>query len=153
MSIRYAVPLMAALFAAPALANAPPPGGAKPPVAGANAASAGCGVARVHFDTDSAELTLGNQALLDASAACLQSNQRLRVSIAGNTDDRGSAEYNQELGKRRAQAVAQYLEARGVSPDRLETESHGENRPLCDENNQACWQLNRRTTVRDACRL
>jgi peptidoglycan-associated lipoprotein len=137
-----------ALIATPALADAPPE--VHPPSA---QATAGCGLVRVHFETDSAELGAAEKAQLNDAADCLKAKQRLRITVAGNTDERGSEAYNLQLGEERAQAVANYLEERGVDRARLMTESLGKDQPLCDDSKPDCWKKNRRTTMRDACRL
>jgi peptidoglycan-associated lipoprotein len=157
MLLKYIVPCMA-LIAAPALADEPsaPSEGAAPLESAAppmTKPTSGCGLVRVHFDTDSAELGADEKEHLDTAAACLKSKERLRVTVSGNTDERGTIAYNQALGLRRAQAVSNYLQSKGVRSDQLLTESMGKQQPLCDENNAECWQKNRRTTLRDACRL
>jgi peptidoglycan-associated lipoprotein len=108
---------------------------------------------RVHFATDSAEIAAADQPLLDQSAQCLKQHERLRVTVEGNADKRGTKEYNLALGQRRAEAVAHYLAQKGVSPDRLQTMSFGKDRPLCDTKDPTCLARNRRTAIRAACRL
>jgi peptidoglycan-associated lipoprotein len=153
MLIRYIVPCMA-LIAAPAFAAAPSESDSKESAAPPTSQpTSGCGLVRVHFDTDSSELGPAEKAKLDTTAACLKAKERLRVTVVGNADERGSEDYNLALGHRRADAVAAYLEGRGVSSQQLVTESHGEDRPICEQDNPECWQQNRRTTMRDACRL
>jgi peptidoglycan-associated lipoprotein len=66
------------------------------------------------------------------------------VLIEGHADERGTPEYNVALGERRAKSVRDYLVARGVEADRLNTTSYGEERPVCNEGSEDCWQLNRR---------
>jgi outer membrane protein OmpA-like peptidoglycan-associated protein len=147
MPIRSVLSCMALLFALPAYADNPTSRPMQPQ------AHSGCGLVRVHFDTDSAELSDADKAQLEVAADCLKGRERLRVIVAGNTDNRGSAEHNQALGQRRADAVANFLRARGVSGQQLLTASQGEDQPLCNEDSPECWQRNRRTTMRDACRL
>jgi peptidoglycan-associated lipoprotein len=112
-----------------------------------------CGLARVHFEFDSAELTPDTKATLDQMAGCLQQNDRLRVRLEGNTDERGTRDYNEKLGERRAQAVLGYLEQKGVSTEQLNTISFGKDKPLCLGKNEGCWSLNRRTAIRPICKL
>lgn len=66
------------------------------------------------------------------------------VTIEGHADERGSAEYNLGLGDRRAIAAKEFLVQLGVPADRLRTLSYGKERPQCTENDESCWQKNRR---------
>lgn len=66
------------------------------------------------------------------------------VLIEGHCDERGTTDYNVELGKRRAQAVKDYLVDLGVTPSRIRIVSYGKERPFCRESKPACWQKNRR---------
>lgn len=87
-----------------------------------------------------AEVTLRN----DAKALSNPERSRLRFTIEGHCDERGSERYNQALGDMRANAAKQYLVGQGVSADRIDTISYGEERPFCSESNEECWQQNRR---------
>ena len=64
--------------------------------------------------------------------------------IDGHCDERGSNEYNLALGETRAASAKKYLVYLGISPDRLETLSYGEEKPACSEANESCWSQNRR---------
>jgi peptidoglycan-associated lipoprotein len=66
------------------------------------------------------------------------------VTLEGHADERGSAEYNLGLGDRRAIAAKEFLTQLGVPADRLRTLSYGKERPQCTDNNESCWQKNRR---------
>jgi peptidoglycan-associated lipoprotein len=112
-----------------------------------------CEPVRIHFAFDSSKLTADNRAALDRTAACLQSSQQTKVSIQGNTDERGSQEYNLKLGERRANAVQAYLTSKGVSSAQLTTLSFGKDNPLCQRNDEQCWQRNRRAAIQPACRM
>jgi peptidoglycan-associated lipoprotein len=98
----------------------------------------------VHFDYDKAELRDDSKATLDAKLPILRANPAVTLRIAGNTDDRGSDEYNLALGQRRALAAKQYLVDRGIAASRIETISNGLERKLCQEENESCWSQNRR---------
>ena len=64
---------------------------------------------------------------------------------AGSRDDaRGTAEYNLALGERRASAVKDYLVSLGVTAARVTVVSKGKEQPFCNEENESCWQQNRR---------
>jgi peptidoglycan-associated lipoprotein len=66
------------------------------------------------------------------------------VTVEGHADSRGSAEYNLALGDRRASAVRDYLVSLGIAADRVQIVSKGKEAPFCTEENEACWQQNRR---------
>jgi peptidoglycan-associated lipoprotein len=113
-----------------------------------------CPSVRVHFATDSAVLDDAEKSALDLAANCLRTNERMRISIAGHADDRGSEEYNEALGQQRADAVANYLESRGAAKEQVQAVvSFGEEDPVCDQNDADCWAQNRRTAVRATCHL
>lgn len=65
------------------------------------------------------------------------------VVVEGHCDERGSAEYNLGLGDRRASAAKEFLTQLGVPADRLQARSYGNQRPVCTESNEECWQKNR----------
>ncbi|HXI40349.1 MAG TPA: OmpA family protein [Bryobacteraceae bacterium] len=67
-----------------------------------------------------------------------------KVMVEGHCDERGSAEYNLALGDRRAKEAKDYLVEFGVPAAQLATISYGKERPQCTENDEACWQRNRR---------
>jgi peptidoglycan-associated lipoprotein len=98
---------------------------------------------RVFFAFDSSKLTPEDQATLDRQAQWLERYPQVRVQIAGNTDDRGTEEYNLALGQRRANAARDYLVARGVSPARITTISYGKDRPVDPADNEEAWAKNR----------
>jgi peptidoglycan-associated lipoprotein len=107
-----------------------------------------CGVLRVHFLLDSAEIADADRQLLERPARCLKASHGLHVTIEGNADERGTEEYNLALGDRRATSVAKYLESLGVSQEQLKTVSYGKENPLCTEHDEACWSKNRRAAVK-----
>src|SRR3954471_18558045 len=98
----------------------------------------------VHYDFDKAELRADTKGILDQKIPILTANTGVTIRIAGHTDDRGSGEYNLQLGQRRAAAARDYLVARGVNTARVELVSYGEERPLCQDKAEACWSQNRR---------
>ena len=71
----------------------------------------------------------------------------LKVRLEGNTDERGTREYNLALGERRANAVKAYLVAQGVSPSQIEVVSYGEEKPVDPGHNEAAWAKNRRVQI------
>jgi len=98
----------------------------------------------IFFDYDSAELRADAQASVAAAARYLNSHPGVRVLIAGVCDDRGSAEYNITLGENRADSAKTALVSAGVSATRIRTVSYGKERQFCTEENESCWQQNRR---------
>ena len=67
----------------------------------------------------------------------------MSVQIAGNTDDRGTEEYNLALGQRRANSARDYLVAKGVSSARISTISYGKDRPTAVGDDEQAWAQNR----------
>lgn len=100
--------------------------------------------AAVYFDYDSDELSGDARASLDAKLPILRANPGLRLRIAGNTDERGSDEYNLALGQRRAASVKRYLSDQGIDGGRLDIVSYGEERPAVTESSEEAWRMNRR---------
>jgi peptidoglycan-associated lipoprotein len=100
--------------------------------------------APIYFDFDRSTIRPDAAATLDRKIPWLQANPGMRIRIEGNADERGSDEYNLALGQRRAGAAKRYLTERGIAGDRFDLVSHGEERPVCTEHNETCWQQNRR---------
>jgi peptidoglycan-associated lipoprotein len=107
-------------------------------------AAAGACTREFLFDANETALDAENQDLLKDFADCLKANPSEAVALAGRSDPRGSAEYNEGLAQRRAQSVANALTAAGV-PAAQVTITIGE--PVCSEATQACWQRNRSVTA------
>jgi peptidoglycan-associated lipoprotein len=102
---------------------------------------------RVFFDTDQTDLSPTAQATLDKQAAWLNQYNKYSFTIEGHADERGTREYNFALGSRRAQAVHDYLAAKGVSPSRMRTISYGKERPVAVCDDISCWSQNRRAVT------
>ncbi|MBO0333425.1 peptidoglycan-associated lipoprotein Pal [Sneathiella sp. CAU 1612] len=100
---------------------------------------------RVFFGFDKYDLSNEAQATLQRQAAWLKANPTVTLVIEGNTDERGTREYNLALGERRATAVKNYLVTLGISADRLSTISYGKERPVALGHNEAAWAQNRRS--------
>ena len=101
----------------------------------------------VNFQFDRAELTEPSKATLDEIATRL-AKQDLKVTIEGYTDDRGTEQYNEQLGQRRAEAVRDYLASKGVPAQNLEIASGGETKPVADNASTEGRAHNRRAEVR-----
>lgn len=99
----------------------------------------------VYFDYDSSSLTAVARRTLEEHAAWLKSNPRLKVTIEGHCDERGSDEYNFALGESRALAIRNYLTGLGVAADQLGTISFGEERPAVAGHTEMAWAQNRRS--------
>jgi peptidoglycan-associated lipoprotein len=98
----------------------------------------------VFFDYDMSTIREDARPILQRNADDLRRWASTRVTIEGHADSRGTAEYNLALGGRRAGAVRAYLVSLGIAGDRLLAVSRGEETPQCTEENEACWQRNRR---------
>ncbi len=104
--------------------------------------------APIYFDFDKSTVRPDAAAILDGKLPWLQANPGMRIRIEGNADERGSDEYNLALGQRRAASAKRYLVDHGIAADRFDLVSYGEERPVCTEHNEACWQQNRRDDFR-----
>ncbi len=74
----------------------------------------------------------------------MRAHPNFRFLVEGHCDERGTNEYNLALGERRANAATGYLASLGIDGMRMRTVSYGEERPVCTESNESCWQRNRR---------
>jgi len=98
----------------------------------------------VFFDYDMSTIREDARPILQKNADYLRRWATTRVTIEGHADSRGTVEYNLALGARRSGAVRDYLVSLGIAPDRLLAISRGEETPQCTEEEEACWQRNRR---------
>jgi peptidoglycan-associated lipoprotein len=98
----------------------------------------------IHFDFDKYDIRPDARPILDSIASWLRENEEVNIIIEGHCDERGTNEYNLALGEKRAKATRDYLVSLGVSPKRMSLITYGEEKPLCTEKNEACWQKNRR---------
>ena len=98
----------------------------------------------VHFEFDSARLSMEAQDTLRRKAEWLKENPRAKVIIEGHCDERGTTEYNLALGDRRAFSAKSFLVDLGIADSRLTTVSYGEERPLDSGADEDAWAKNRR---------
>ena len=98
----------------------------------------------VYFDFDKADIKAEAKPVLEKKAEFLRANAQYKVTIEGNCDERGTNEYNMALGDRRAKAAMKYLNALGISANRMSTISYGEEKPADPGHNEAAWAKNRR---------
>jgi peptidoglycan-associated lipoprotein len=103
---------------------------------------------RVHFDYDMAEIRPDAERLLRAKLAILRASPAVRMRIEGHCDERGSNEYNQALGNRRAQAIVDFFTNFGLDASRFAIVSFGEERPLVSRSDEDAWASNRRGEFR-----
>lgn len=96
------------------------------------------------FDFDRASLRNDARTALAADARWLTRYPSIRILVEGHCDDRGTEEYNLALGDKRDGAVREYLAELGVQGSRIQTVSYGKDRPFCSDEDEQCWQANRR---------
>jgi len=96
------------------------------------------------FDYDQKALRDDARAALSRDAQWLNRWTSTRITVQGQADERGSAEYNLALGDERAKAVKSYLSSLGVPEARIAVVSLGKESPVCRDENEACWSQNRR---------
>lgn len=98
----------------------------------------------IYFDYDQYEIQDDAKPILKELAHILAKNSKIKVIIEGHADERGTNEYNLGLGDKRANAAKEYLLVLGISSDRSNAISYGEEKPLCFEQTEDCWAKNRR---------
>ncbi|MEO8747907.1 MAG: peptidoglycan-associated lipoprotein Pal [Rhodanobacter sp.] len=101
----------------------------------------------VYFDFDKSEIKPEFQQIMACHAKYLQDRPMAHMRLEGNTDERGTREYNLGLGERRGNAVSSALQANGASSGQMEVISYGKERPVCREHNEDCWNKNRRVNI------
>ncbi len=101
----------------------------------------------IYFKTNSADFTKKTYPVLEAIVVIMQKYPASRFRIEGHTDSQGSAEYNQKLSERRANAVRDYLISKGISADRLEAIGYGETKPIATNRTAAGRAKNRRVEI------
>jgi outer membrane protein OmpA-like peptidoglycan-associated protein len=101
----------------------------------------------VLFDTAQATLKPGAATIIERLSTFLNQNAETRIRIEGHTDSVGSEAYNEELSRRRAQAVADALADRGIARDRIDVAARGEGFPVVGNETAAGRQQNRRVEI------
>lgn len=101
----------------------------------------------IYFDLDSSEVKAEFRPTVSAHAKYLASHASAKVTLEGNTDERGSREYNLALGERRSNSVRALLLAEGATAGQLQTVSYGEEKPATEGHDESAWQLNRRVGI------
>ena len=98
----------------------------------------------IYFDFDRDTIRPEFESVLNQHAAYLRAHTGNHVTLQGNTDARGTREYNLGLGERRANAVRQFLAVQGVNAGQIDVVSYGQERPVCSERTEQCYSQNRR---------
>jgi peptidoglycan-associated lipoprotein len=98
----------------------------------------------VHFAFDSSVIRSSDKSKMAEVADFLKQNPQAAVRVEGNCDERGTEEYNRSLGERRALAAREEIVQLGITPDRVDTLSYGEDKPADSDHNEAAWKQNRR---------
>ena len=99
------------------------------------------------FDTDKSDIRSNEMSKITDIAAHVKQNAPMQVSIGGFADRRGTDQHNQGLSERRVNAIRDALVTAGVASDKIQTSAFGEQKPLCNESTDACWQRDRRVDV------
>jgi peptidoglycan-associated lipoprotein len=97
----------------------------------------------VYFDFDKFDLRPDARDRLAKNAEFMRQHPAFKFVIEGHCDERGTNEYNLTLGQSRSSAAVSYLSSLGIG-NTMRTISYGEERPVCTEANESCWQRNRR---------
>lgn len=101
----------------------------------------------VLFDYDDSSIRSDQLDTIKNDADFLKQHAEVRITVEGHCDELGSTEYNVVLGELRAREVKSALEKAGISASRIKIFSYGKENPICGEENQACWQKNRRAHI------
>lgn len=132
---------------APAPVVTPAPAPAPAPVPAPAAAIVPLVLHGVTFDNDQAVLRPDATAVLDRAVLVLQQWGDVKVEVAGHADSRSTDEYNMGLSQRRAEAVRDYLVAKGIAADRLSAQGYGESRPIASNETEEGRAQNRRVEL------
>ena len=101
----------------------------------------------IYYDLDKYDVRDEYRALVEAHAKYLRENPTARMLIQGNTDERGSREYNVGLGQRRSEGVKKMLVLLGARDNQIEAVSLGEEKPQAEGHDEAAWSKNRRSDI------
>ena len=101
----------------------------------------------IYFDFDDYSVKPEYESLLKQHAQYLKEHSQRHVRIEGNTDERGSSEYNLALGQRRSEAVRRELMLFGVPDAQMEAISFGKEKPVATGHDEASWAQNRRVDL------
>ena len=102
----------------------------------------------IYFEFDEYAVSDKYKSMVLSHARYLRDNSNLNIRIQGNTDERGSREYNLALGQRRADSVKKVMTLAGTQDSQIESVSYGEEKPRAAGHNEASWTENRRVDIR-----
>jgi|TARA_B100001094_G_scaffold330627_1_gene396305 peptidoglycan-associated lipoprotein len=101
----------------------------------------------LYFSYDKSDVNSEGRMKIRTLAKLINDND-LNVRVEGHCDERGTREYNLALGEKRAKTVAELLIINGVSSDKIQTVSYGEEKPIVNGSNERSWSQNRRALVK-----
>jgi peptidoglycan-associated lipoprotein len=101
----------------------------------------------IFYDYDKFDVKDEYRPLVEAHAKYLRDNPKAKILIQGNTDERGSREYNLGLGQRRSDGVKRMMMLMGVREDQIEAVSLGEEKPKAEGHDESAWSQNRRSDI------
>lgn len=101
----------------------------------------------IYFESDKYDVSDTDIPVVRRHADYLLKNPGKRASVQGNTDERGSREYNLSLGQKRAEAVKKLLVTMGAKDAQIEAVSFGEEKPQAPGHDEAAWAKNRRSDI------
>ncbi len=101
----------------------------------------------IYFEFDRSVILPEFRDTIAAHSAYARANSTARMVLEGHADERGSREYNLGLGERRGNSVESAMQAGGAGRNQLEVISYGEERPVCTQSTEGCWQRNRRVEI------
>ena len=101
----------------------------------------------IYFDYDRYDVKEEFRPLVEVHARYLRDNQQMKMMIQGNTDDRGSREYNLALGQRRSEAIKRMMMLMGAREEQVEAVSLGEEKPKATGSSEDAWAQNRRGDI------
>jgi peptidoglycan-associated lipoprotein len=101
----------------------------------------------VFFDLDDYAIRPDQFTTIQTDAQFLKEHPDMRIVVEGHCDEMGSTEYNLALGYKRAAQVEAALQKAGIPPARMRTVSYGKELPVCTEQGESCWRMNRRAHI------
>ena len=101
----------------------------------------------IYFDFDKSDIRPEFRDIVTAHATYLAARSSAKVTLEGHADERGSREYNLGLGERRGNSVGSALGAQRAPRDHVDVVSYGEERPVCRNSEENCWEKNRRVEI------
>ena len=98
----------------------------------------------IYFDYDASDIRGDAKSQLDQKLPILRANTSIQIRVSGHADERGSDQYNDALGQRRAASTKRYLTDNGIDAARITIISYGEQRPAMTGTDEDAWARNRR---------